>query len=123
MHFTEDAYNFGFSLSSSAILVTWVMITAYNTVRSIKHPEEQGRVRNIIIGAVGTLYMLYAMFVSGIEHIMLLSIPFLIGVVFLYQARKEAGLEKVFNTKETIAIVVLAVFAAVSLTMFVMGLV
>lgn len=123
MHFTEDAYNFGFSLSSSAILVTWVMITAYNTVRSIKHPEEQGRVRNIIIGAVGTLYMLYAMFVSGIEYIMLLSIPFLIGVVFLYQARKEAGLEKVFNTKEIIAIVVLAVFAAVSLTMFVMGMV
>ncbi len=123
MHFTEDAYNFGFSLSSSAILVTWVMITAYNTVRSIKHPEEQGRVRNIIIGAVGTLYMLYAMFVSGIEYIMLLSIPFLIGVVFLYQARKEAGLEKVFNTKEIIAIVVLAVFAAVSLAMFVMGMV
>lgn len=123
MHFTEDAYNFGFSLSSSAILVTWVMITAYNTVRSIKHPEEQGRVRNIIIGAVGTLYMLYAMFVSGIEYIMLLSIPFLIGVIFLYQARKEAGLEKVFNTKEIIAIVVLAVFAAVSLTMFVMGMV
>lgn len=123
MHFTEDAYNFDFSLSSSAILVTWVMITAYNTVRSIKHPEEQGRVRNIIIGAVGTLYMLYAMFVSGIEYIMLLSIPFLIGVIFLYQARKEAGLEKVFNTKEIIAIVVLAVFAAVSLTMFVMGMV
>ena len=63
------------------------------------------------------------MFVSGIEYIMLLSIPFLIGVVFLYQARKEAGLEKVFNTKEIIAIVVLAVFAAVSLAMFVMGMV
>ena len=123
MHFTEDAYNFGFSLSSSAILVTWVMITAYNTVRSIKHPEEQGRVRNIIIGAVGTLYMLYAMFVSGIGYIMLLSIPFLIGVYIPLSSSQRSGLEKVFNTKEIIAIVVLAVFAAVSLTMFVMGMV
>ena len=54
---------------------------------------------------------------------MLLSIPFLIGVIFLYQARKEAGVEKVFNTKEIVAIVVLALFAAVSLAMFAMGMV
>ena len=67
--------------------------------------------------------MLYAMFVSGLVYIMLLSIPFLIGVIFLYQARKEAGMEKVFNTKEIVAIVVLALFAAVSLAMFAMGMV
>ena len=45
------------------------------------------------------------------------------GVIFLYQARKEAGVEKVFNTKEIVAIVVLALFAAVSLAMFAMGMV
>ncbi len=123
MHFTEDAYNFGFSLSSSAILVTWVMITAYNMVRAVKHPEDSGRVRNIVIGGVGTLYLLYAMFVSGIAYIMLLSIPFLIGIIFYYQARKEVGQEKVFGTKELIFIAALAVFAVISIVMFAMGLV
>ncbi len=123
MHFTEDAYNFAFSLSSSAILVTWVMITIYNVVRAVKNPQEPGRVRNIVIGALGSIYMLYAMFVSGIFYIMVLSVPFLIGVIFFYQARKEAGVEKVFNTKEVIALVALAVFAVVSIVMLAMGLV
>ena len=123
MHFTDNAYNLGFSLSGSSILVTWVMITAYNMVRAIKHPEEPGRVRNIILGAIGTIYMLYAMFISGLVYIMMLAVPFVVGFIFYYQARKQDGVEKVFNTKEIIAVVVLVAFAIVSLVMLATGIV
>jgi len=123
MHFTEDAYNFGFSLSSSAILVTWVMVTAYNLVRSIRHREEPGSLKSIVVGAVGTAYMLYAMFISGFVYILLLCAPFAVGFVFYYQARKQAGVEKVFNGAEKVAVAVVIAIAAVGIFAYATGLV
>ena len=123
MHFTDNAYNFGFSLSGSAILVTWVFITAYNLVRSVKHPEEPGRIKNIVLGGVGTLYLLYAMVVSGFTYILLLCAPFALGFVFYYQGRKEAGANVVFSDRERLVVAVITLIGVAGIAAYAMGLV
>ncbi len=123
MHFTEDAYNFGFSLSGSAILVTWTFIVLYNFVRAVKNPHEKGRTKNLVIGGIGTLYMLYAMMVSGFAYILLLSIPFAIGLGFYFNARKKAGDEHVFSAKEKIVVAAVVLVAIGSAIAYAAGLV
>ena len=123
MHFTEDAYNFGFSMSGSAILVTWTFIVLYNFVRAVKNPHEKGRTKNLVIGGIGTLYMLYAMMVSGFAYILLLSIPFAIGLGFYFNARKKAGDEHVFSAKEKIVVAAVILVAIGSAIAYAAGLV
>ena len=75
------------------------------------------------MGAVGTAYMLYAMFISGFVYILLLCAPFAVGFVFYYQARKQAGVEKVFNGAEKVAVAVVIAIAAVGIFAYATGLV
>ncbi|WP_297182579.1 amino acid permease [uncultured Enorma sp.] len=122
MHFTEDAYNFGYSLSASAILITWVFITIYQVKRGIQHPDDPGRVKNLVIGVIGCVYFFYAMFVSGISYILLCGVLYVVGFFFYYKARKDEGMEAAFNGREKLAVAAVAVAAVVGLVMYVMGM-
>ena len=122
MHFTEDAYNFGFSLSASAILITWVFITVYQVKRSIQHPNEPGRVKELVIGFIGCAYFFYAMFVSGISYILLCGVLYVVGFFFYYRGRKAAGAEQVFNGREKLAVVAVCIAAVAGIVMYAMGM-
>lgn len=121
-HFTEDAYNFGYSLSASAILITWVFITIYQVKRSVAHEDEKGRVKNILIGAVGCAYFFYAMFISGIVYILLCCILYVVGFCFYYRARKQNGVEQVFTKIEKLAVGSITLAGAVGLVLYAIGL-
>ena len=122
MHFTEDAYNFGYSLSASAILITWVFITVYQVKRSIQHPDEPGRIKELAIGLIGCVYFFYAMFVSGISYILLCGVLYVVGFFFYYRGRKAAGTEQVFNSREKLAVVAVCVAAVAGIVMYAMGM-
>ncbi|WP_418723009.1 amino acid permease [Enorma sp.] len=122
MHFTEDAYNFGYSLSASAILITWVFITVYQVKRSIQHPDEPGRIKELVIGLIGCVYFFYAMFVSGISYILLCGVLYVVGFFFYYRGRKAAGTEQVFNSREKLAVVAVCVAAVAGIVMYAMGM-
>ena len=122
MHFTEDAYNFGYSLSASAILITWVFITIYQVKRSLKHPEEPGRTKELVLGVIGCVYFFYAMFVSGISYILLCGVLYVVGFFFYYRGRKAAGAEQVFNGREKLAVAAVCVAAVVGIVMYAMGM-
>lgn len=122
MHFTEDAYNFGFSLSASAILITWVFITVYQVKCSIQHPNEPGRVKELVIGLIGCAYFFYAMFVSGISYILLCGVLYVVGFFFYYRGRKAAGAEQVFNGREKLAVVAVCIAAVAGIVMYAMGM-
>ncbi len=122
MHFTEDAYNFGYSLSASAILITWVFITIYQVKRSLQHPEEPGRMKELVIGLIGCVYFFYAMFVSGISYILLCGVLYVVGFFFYYKARKDAGVDEVFNGREKLAVAAVCIAAVVGVVMYAMGM-
>ncbi|MDU5613552.1 MAG: hypothetical protein E6043_06735 [Slackia sp.] len=67
--------------------------------------------------------MLYAMMVSGFAYILLLSIPFAIGLGFYFNARKKAGDEHVFSAKEKIVVAAVILVAIGSVIAYAAGLV
>lgn len=121
MHFTDGAYEFGYRLSSSAILVVWVFIDWWQIAYTLKHPEEHGRVRNLVLGAIGLAYYLFAMFVSGISYVLLCGILWVIGIPLYYKARRDAGERRVFTGVDRVLVGVVCAMAAGGVLLLVTG--
>ncbi|WP_308615544.1 amino acid permease [uncultured Enorma sp.] len=123
MHFTEDAYNFSFSLSSSAILIVWIFIDLQQVKYTLDHRDEPGAVKNLILGLIGLVYYLVAMFVSGISYVMLCGVLWVIGIPLYYMARKASGEEKVFVGKDWLLVGLSVVMAIGGVWMMLNGMV
>lgn len=121
MHWTEDAYNFGFSMSGSAILITWVFIDLYQIQFTLAHRDAPGATMNLILGIIGLVYYLVAMFVSGINYVVVCFLMYLIGVPLYYKARKDAGDENPFEGKQKLLLVATIVLALVGIYFFATG--
>lgn len=91
MHWTEDAYNMGFSLSGSAILIVWVFVNLYQIQHTMRHRDDPGATKNMILGILGLAYYLFAMFISGINYVVTCFVLYLIGIPLFYWARKADG--------------------------------
>lgn len=120
MHFTEDAYAFGYRLSSSAILVVWVFIDLYQVQYTLRHRGEPGAVKNLVLGAIGLAYYLFAMFVSGISYVMLCGILWVIGIPFYVWARRAAG-EPAFSGRDRALLVAVCAMAVGGVVYLVTG--
>lgn len=123
MHFTEDAYEFGYRLSSSAILIVWVFIDLYQIKYTLAHPDEPKRALNLMLGIVGLAYYLFAMFVSGISYIMLCGILWVVGIPLYYKAHRDAGEARVFTNVERALVALSCVMAAGGVFLLATGMV
>ncbi|EUB31471.1 amino acid permease [Olsenella uli] len=121
MHWTEDAYNFGFSMSGSAILITWVFIDLYQIQFTLSHRDAPGATKNLVIGVIGLVYYLVCMFVSGINYVVVCFIMYVIGVPLYYKARKDAGDEHPFEGNQKYLLAATIALALVGVWLFVTG--
>lgn len=119
--FTDKAYNFAYSLCTAAIFITWLFVVLYQTKYSAQHLSEPDGVKNLIIGIIGSIFYIWAIWASGIEYFLLCLTAYIIGIFFYYRARKEVGVEKVFNTKELIVAAVILLGAIAAIVMLVIG--
>ena len=69
--FTDKAYNFAYSLCTAAIFITWLFVVLYQTKYSAQHMSDPGAVKNLIIGIVGSVFYIWAIWASGIEYFLL----------------------------------------------------
>ena len=83
--------------------------------------KESGAVKNLIIGIVGSVFYIRAIWASGIEYFLLCQTVYIIGIFFYYKARKELGAEKVFNGKELIVAAVILAGAIAAIVMLITG--
>ncbi len=88
MHWTEDAYNMGFSLSGSAILIVWVFVNLYQIQHTMRHRDDPGATKNMILGILGLVYYLFATFILGINYVVACFVLYLIDIPLFYWARK-----------------------------------
>lgn len=119
--FTDKAYNFAYSLCTAALFITWLFVVLYQTKYSAQHIKESGAVKNLIIGIVGSVFYIWAIWASGIEYFLLCLTVYIIGIFFYYKARKELGAEKVFNGKELIVAAVILAGAIAAIVMLITG--
>ena len=115
--FSKSAYQFFYFIASVAILPPYVFSGAYALKLALAGegygPADRSRNRDILIGAVATIYGLWLVYAAGLEYLLMCAILFAPGIVVFWLAKRDHG-EPVFKGFEwliAIAIICLAVLA------------
>ncbi|WJE53175.1 arginine-ornithine antiporter [Bacillus cereus] len=110
---SDQAYNFAFSLASSAILIPYAFSAFYQFKYSLQS-EEKDRTKNIIIGLVASIYGVWLVYAAGLDYLLLTMTLYAPGIFIFYNVQKQASPKKIFTRVElasSVAIGALAFFA------------
>ncbi|MEK1482940.1 amino acid permease [Limosilactobacillus fermentum] len=99
--FTEQAYNFAYSLASAAILFSYLFVGLYQMKYSQEH-QEWGQ---WTIGLLLVLFQIACMFLAGWQQVLLVSISFIPGFIIYYQGVRENNRTMSGSEKGTMVVV------------------
>ena len=89
---SASAYNLGYSLATSTILIPYVLTALYQLKVSIQEKAgTPGRTFNIVIGAVATVYGAWLIYAAGLKYLLLTAIIYGVGVVVYVLMRVLSG--------------------------------
>jgi len=89
---SASAYNLGYSLATSTILIPYVLTALYQLKISLQEKAgTPGRSFNVAIGAVATLYGAWLIYAAGLKYLLLTAIIYGIGVVVYVLMRVLSG--------------------------------
>ncbi|MFL1696105.1 basic amino acid/polyamine antiporter [Weissella kandleri] len=103
--FTDQAYTFAYSLCTSAIIVCYFLVGAYQ----MKLGMQEKKAGWIVEGLIALAFQLMAILLAGLTYLWLTTVLYAIGLIFYFRARKEYGYE--VSNHEKIASVVLILVA------------
>lgn len=107
------AYDFMYSLATSAILVPYAFTAFYQLKYSMQEKGgAKGRRRNIVVGAVASAYAVWLVYAAGLDYL-LLTVLLYAPAVAIYVLMQLKNREKIFTAKElaaATALIGLAVF-------------
>ncbi|HJP81474.1 MAG TPA: arginine-ornithine antiporter [Candidatus Saccharimonadales bacterium] len=87
------AYDFMYSLATSAILLPYAFVAFYQLKLSIKEKQgTSGRSRNIFIGIIASIYALWLVYAAGLDYLLLtvlLYAPAIIIYVFMQLKNRQ----------------------------------
>lgn len=111
--FTDQAYQFAYSLCTAAIFVSWLYVPLYQVKLSVQFKET----KQLVIGILGTLFYVWAIWASGIDYFLLCLIVYLLGIVLYMQARKAKGIpvQQIFTGSERILLILIVIGAGLAL--------
>lgn len=79
---SASAYNLGYSLATSTILIPYVLTALYQLKVSIQEKAgTPGRTFNIVVGAVASIYGAWLIYAAGLKYLLLTAIIYGVGVV------------------------------------------
>lgn len=111
MLFTESAYQFAFSLASSAILIPY-MFSAFYLVKYNIAQRETSMVR-WITGGVASIYAVWLIYAAGLEYLLLTMILYIPGVIVFIKVQNN--LNKKPKTVEWVIIGLILLFAIIGI--------
>lgn len=117
---SEQAYNFAFSLASSAILIPYAFSAFYQLKYSL-HDTAADRTKNIVIGVVASLYGIWMVYAAGIGYLLLTMLLYAPGILIYRAVQKEANAKKVFTKPEVAVAVAVVILACVAIFELVNG--
>jgi arginine:ornithine antiporter/lysine permease len=114
------AYDFAFSLCSSAILLSWMFIGFYAAKLAI----QKSNIGIAIIGLIAGAFQVAMMYLAGWQYFLLVLLGFLPGIALFWFARNkvqdETG-EEAMTTVDTVSAVVVAIAGVVTIALLLMG--
>lgn len=117
MLFTDSAYQFAFSLASSAILIPYMFSAFYQLKYTIEH-KGHVTVKQWTIGIIASIYAIWLVYAAGIDYLLLTMLLYIPGlVVYSYvQHTNKKRLTKV-DYILFVVIIVLAIIGVIRLAM------
>lgn len=116
--FSQSAYQFFYFIASVAILPPYVLSGAYALKLAWTGEGyaagDTARTKDIVIGAVATIYGLWLVYAAGLDYLLMCAVLFAPGILVYAKARAEHG-ERIFSGFEIViaaAIVLLGLLAA-----------
>ncbi|RMC38738.1 MULTISPECIES: arginine-ornithine antiporter [unclassified Lactobacillus] len=83
--FTDQAYNFAYSLCTSSIAVCYALVGAYELKLGLENRHQS----MIWCGLIALVFEVVGMIFAGLQYLWLCTIAYVIGFVLYYRARKE----------------------------------
>ncbi|RHB49025.1 arginine-ornithine antiporter [Exiguobacterium sp. AM39-5BH] len=116
--FSDAAYNFAFSLASSAILIPYAFSAFYQVKvakNGIGYNAGERRTRDILIGAVASIYGIWLIYAAGIDYLLLTTLLYAPGTLLYIKAQRENGIKTLTKTEWIVAgmLTALAILAVV----------
>ncbi|PQD95230.1 arginine-ornithine antiporter [Pradoshia eiseniae] len=117
---SEQAYNFAFSLASSAILIPYAFTAFYQLKYSIQD-KAADRAKNLFVGIVASVYAIWMVYAAGVGYLLLTMLLYAPGIAIYYLVQKEANVKQVFTKTDLAISAALIVFAVAAIYGLVTG--
>ena len=117
---SEQAYNFAFSLASSAILIPYAFSAFYQLKYSIQDTAAD-RTKNIIIGLVASVYGIWMVYAAGIGYLLLTMLLYAPGILIYRAVQKESDAKQVFTKTEWAIAAAFIIFAGMAIVGLING--
>lgn len=118
MLFTESAYQFAFSLASSAILIPY-MFSAFYQVKYTYLTRERATTKQWVIGIISSVYAIWLVYAAGIDYLLLTMLLYIPGL-FVYQTVQKNN-RKPLSKVDYIFFVLITILAIIGIFRLITG--
>lgn len=118
MLFTDSAYQFAFSLASSAILIPYMFSAFYQLKYTIEH-KGHATVKQWAIGIIASIYAIWLVYAAGIDYLLLTMLLYIPGL-FVYRFVQRNN-HKPLTKGDYILFTVIIILAIIGITRIAMG--
>ncbi|MDR0899639.1 MAG: basic amino acid/polyamine antiporter [Lactobacillaceae bacterium] len=112
---TNEAYNFAYSLATVAIIISYILVSAYQFKLGIQEKS----LKNTLIGFLSLTFQLVAVIIAGLNFLWLTTVAYFVGFVFYLAAQKQN--EKKITATEWILIAVISILAILAVISVLIG--
>ncbi|MBF2758409.1 MULTISPECIES: arginine-ornithine antiporter [unclassified Staphylococcus] len=118
MLFTDSAYQFAFSLASSAILIPYMFSAFYQLKYTIEH-KGHATVKQWTIGIIASIYAIWLVYAAGIDYLLLTMLLYIPGL-FVYRFVQRNN-HKPLTKGDYILFAVIIILAIIGIIRLAMG--
>ena len=118
MLFTDSAYQFAFSLASSAILIPYMFSAFYQLKYTIEH-KGHATVKQWAIGIIASIYAIWLVYAAGIDYLLLTMLLYIPGL-FVYRFVQRNN-HKPLTKGDYILFTVIIILAIIGIIRLAMG--
>ncbi|RIO91932.1 arginine-ornithine antiporter [Staphylococcus haemolyticus] len=118
MLFTDSAYQFAFSLASSAILIPYMFSAFYQLKYTIEH-KGHATVKQWAIGIIASIYAIWLVYAAGIDYLLLTMLLYIPGL-FVYRFVQRNN-HKPLTKGDYILFAVIIILAVIGIIRLAMG--
>ncbi|MEF2292893.1 arginine-ornithine antiporter [Virgibacillus dokdonensis] len=122
--FSEAAYNFMFSLATSAILIPYMLSAFYQvklTMTGEGYEVGEKRIKEKVVGFIASIYALWLVYAAGISYLLLTMLLYAPGIILYKRALKENGIQEQDTTMEKVLMILFVVLAVIAIGGLVTG--